>query len=136
LKQKDGTIINSILHNGKNEFIGYKNEYGADEKNVYLMAIGGIDNENEENVNVENYGTITVIKCRWNNILDTLVNILNILEGCKYLSLNNIIRNINMIIACLEMHGFIKICWLEEIVNNYDIDFEQSFEVLINWRIN
>jgi hypothetical protein len=120
----------------KNEFIAYKNEYGADGKNAYLMAMGGIDNENEENINVKNYGAITVVKCRWNNILGTLINILNVLEKCKYLNINNIIRNIDMVINCLEMHGFIKIHWLEETVNNYDIDFEQNFEALNNWRIN
>lgn len=113
----------------KNEFIGYKNEYEKDEKDVYLLAIGGIYKEDEtpKPIKIEKYGSIKVVTCRWSKILETLVNIRNGLDESN-------IRITNTIISGLEMHGFLKIDWLESI-NKYDINFESSYKILSNWRI-
>jgi hypothetical protein len=118
----------------ENEFIGYKNEYGEEKKDVYLLAIGGISKEDAEEIYIENYGSITVVKCRWYNILSSLVNTLDILENCDFLEIQSIVRSINIIITSLEMHGFMKINWLESMANFYQVDYEDNIYVLNNWR--
>jgi len=126
------------LNQWKDQFIGYNDNYNQykQNKNVYLLAIGGINDENEIEIKVNNYGSIKVVKCRWSNILEKLVSINSILVNYNFLNIDNIIRIINTIIAGLEMHGFEKIHWLEDMINNTcDIDFESSFKSLLNWRI-
>ena len=122
------------LEQWKNEFIGYKNEYKQDGKNVFLLAIGGIDNDHEECIDVENYGTVTVVKCKWYNILETLVNILCKLNDFDLLNIQNIYRIINMIIISLEIHGLMKISWLEDISNKYNFNYEDNYDAIKNWR--
>jgi len=120
----------------KKEIIGYKNVYEKDKKNVYLLAIGGINNENEENIDIENYGSIKVAKCKWNNILEAIVNIKSKINNYCFSEINNIIRIINTIITGLEMHGFIYIHWLDDMINNiYYINLENTYEIMSNWRI-
>jgi DNA-directed RNA polymerase specialized sigma54-like protein len=114
----------------KNEFIGYKNEYNEAEKNVFLLAIGGINNEEEESINVENYGSINIIKCRWNRILE----VLNELDQCYYINNNNFRRIALIIISALELHGYIKINWLDDLIDKYRIDYDNSLSALNNWR--
>ena len=118
----------------ENEFIGYINEYKQDKKEVYLLAIGGINNEYEEYLNVKNYGKITVVKCKWYNILETLDTIFKKLNDFDIFNIQNIHRNIYMIITGLEMHGFMKINWLEDIVNTYEINYEDCNEAINDWR--
>jgi hypothetical protein len=67
------------------EFISYKNEYRDNGKDVYLIAIGGIDNERQEEIAIKEYGLIKIVKCRWVNILKTLQNIYNELKNGYYL---------------------------------------------------
>jgi hypothetical protein len=123
------------LKQWEREFIAYKNEYGKDKKDVYLLAIGGISKENEENITVKNHGTIKVVKCRWYNILETLINILEELRNCYSSNKQNIIRNINFIISGLEIHDFMKIQWLESIPPTYKINYEENSTIIRNWRI-
>jgi hypothetical protein len=118
------------------ELIGYKNEFGDDGKTVYFIAIGGINSEIEEELNIKEYGKVKIIKCRWVNILKTLQNIYNELENCNYLDYSNIKRIINTSILALEFHGFMRVLWLEDIPKAIFGDFEKTTETLERWRIN
>jgi hypothetical protein len=118
----------------KNEFIGYRNEYKEDKKDVFLLAIGGINNEDEENINVENYGSINVIKCRWNRVLEVLIEILSEIDRCYYINNNDLKRIALIIISALKLHGYIKIDWLDDLVDKYRIDYDNSLSALNNWR--
>ena len=120
----------------KNEYIAYMNEYAEDEKKVFILAIGGINDENEENITVQDYGTIKVVKCRWRVILDTLTDLVSELEKNYYVNNNYLMRIANITITALELHGYIKIKWLKDIVNNYKIDYNNSMSSIENWRIS
>ncbi|GHV73430.1 hypothetical protein AGMMS49940_07320 [Spirochaetia bacterium] len=119
----------------KNEFIAYKNEYAEEDKDVFLLAIGGINNEDEENIMIDDYGKITIIKCRWSGILETLTNILNELEQSYYVNNNNIKRIVLLTINALELHGYIKVKWFDDLVGKYNIDYYNNLVLLNNWRI-
>ena len=121
----------------KREFKTYINEYGKDNRNVYLIALGGIIDKNEYQKIIDNYGNLTVVMCRWGNILDTLVKTLDNIENCSVLNNQNIIRNINMVIAALEIHGYIKIRWLEELLSSWKnkITYNKNSEVMKNWGV-
>jgi hypothetical protein len=123
----------------KNEFIAYMNEYAEDKKEVFLLAIGGINNENEENISIDDYGKINVnvVKCRWISVLETLTNVLNELEQSSYVNNNNLKRIVSLTIKALELHNYIyiKIKWLEDLVGKYDIDYNNSLVELNKWRI-
>ena len=64
------------------EFQGYLNEYGDEQKKVILLAIGGIDNEQPESIQLKDK-TILVIKCRWMRVLNQIKNIQSKLEKTK-----------------------------------------------------
>jgi hypothetical protein len=124
----------------RNEFIAYKNEFGKEGKPVFLLAVG-VDSEKEEEIAVADCGTLVAVKCRWNNILDELLSTLNMLEKCRVLDTEHLIRNIKKVITCLELHGFVKIRWLSEITENetvirYRFDFDNSFNAVKNWEVN
>jgi hypothetical protein len=71
-----------------------------------------------------------------NNVLETIVNTKSILDNCEFSNINNIIRIIDTIISGLEMHGFMKIHWLEDMTNNaYDIDLESTYKIVCDLRI-
>jgi len=70
----------------KRQCIGYKNKYEQDKREVRFLAIGGITNENKEYIDIENYHKIEVVKCRWSNIFETIVNLRSELKN------DNIIR--------------------------------------------
>jgi hypothetical protein len=119
----------------ENEVIGYKNEF-RERKEVYLIAVDGINHELEEELDLEEIGKVRVVKCRWMNILKTLQKIYLELDKCDYLDYNNIKRIINTSILALEFHGFMRIFWLEEISKSFFIDFEKTAKTLENWEIN
>jgi hypothetical protein len=119
----------------RNEFIGYKNKYREDERDVFLLAIGGINNKEEETINVENYGLLKIVKCRWNRLLDKLLEVLNEMEQCYYINNDNLKRIVYIIISALELHGYIKIKWMNDLVNKYRIDYDSSFSTLNKWRM-
>jgi hypothetical protein len=124
------------LSQWKNEYIAYMNEYSEDGKDVFLLAIGGINDENEESITVENYGTITIVKCRWSILLDTLTNLVRELDQNYYVNNRYLMHTANLIITALELHGYIKIKWLEDLANKFIIDYDNSMTVINNWRVS
>jgi len=118
----------------ENEFIAYKNEYAEDEKDVFLLAIGGINNEDEEEISVEGYGEIKIIKCRWNSVLEILINIQSELEGSYYINNNNLKRLVLLTMNALELHGYIKIKWLDDLIDHFSIDYDKSKMTIKEWE--
>jgi hypothetical protein len=118
------------------EFIAYKNEYSRDKKDVYLLAVGGINNEEEYINKIENYGTITVYKCMWFNILETLVDIIDNFNKSEFSNNPNIYRIIKLIITSFEIHGIMKIHWFDDIKHIYEVNFEDNYRTINNWRMN
>jgi hypothetical protein len=119
----------------ENEFIAYINEYKEDKKNVFLLAIGGINNEDEEKISIDGCGEINIIKSRWNNILEVLTNILNELERSNYINNNNLKRLVLLTINALELHGYIKIKWFDDLINKFNIDYNNSLITINKWRL-
>ncbi len=114
-KKYDNAASPQKLDQWQNEFQGYLNEYGEDSKRVILLAIGGIENVLPEPVNIKDK-SITIIKCRWINILQEVKRTVNNLEKSKGL-LNNIDSSLiilNDIIKGFYIHGYLSGAWLED----------------------
>jgi hypothetical protein len=94
----------------ESEYLAYKKKYGAN-KEAAIIAVGGlypfsISSENKK---------ITIHKCRWRGLLDTLYQYLQKHE--KYQTNN--IRIVNDCIAYLEYFGFRKIEWLKDMSGTF-----------------
>lgn len=101
----------------RNEFQGYLNEFGEEstKKKVILLAIGGINNEIPENIEL-NARTLTVIKCRWMNLLSEIKQTLDRLRknsNAPNISDNSLII-LEDIIKGFEIHGYSFGSWLEQ----------------------
>lgn len=112
------------------EYQAYLNEYEADGKQVFFLAVGGV--YSHETQEVEN--TIKVYQVKWTNILDAVSEFRRGLEKSEHLT-NNIdatLYTLSILVKVLEMYGFFKTTWFENIsVKNKDI----TYQSLNSWDI-
>lgn len=116
----------------KNELITYLNEYGAEEKPVFLLAIGGISGEHDETMNHKDR-SMPIIKCRWKRILYVIRGILNQLEKS-----NGIMNHVDSTIVILKdlilgfrIHGYSTGDWFETLdADKYRLVANESFTLL------
>jgi hypothetical protein len=111
----------------KKEITGYRNEYGKDKKRSYLIALGGLRNNNKKQIK-----GIPIFQCRWSSILDIICKIL---ENER----NGVIRLIlKLVLRYFEIHGYVQIKWLEELsagdklYKNYIKSNSQSISFLLS----
>jgi hypothetical protein len=135
IEAKRWDINQQYIEQWENEFIAYKNKYSQDEKEVFLLAVGGIYDEDNYINNIVDYGTIKVYRCRWFNILETLVDIIDNFNISEYFNYPNIYRIIKLLITSLEIHGLMKINWLDDIKYIHEVNFEENYETINNWRM-
>ena len=104
------------LYQWRNEFQGYLNEFGEEtiKKKVILLAIGGIDNEIPEPIELHGR-TITVIKCRWMNLLSQITQTINSLkkESKIIITSDSSLIILQDIIKGFEIHGYSVGTWFE-----------------------
>jgi len=121
----------------ENEIQAYMNEYKEDNKDVYLLALGNNANIENETVQIDKQ-KIMIIKCSWTNLLIQLMNKLDQIENCLYVSSNySIAAILKMVIKYLEIHGYIQMSWLESLLEDLAINkisFEISHNTVINWQ--
>ena len=102
----------------KNEVTAYGNEYG-DEKQVRMLAIGGIRGSSDEHVP----GAIRcpVHMCKWKRLLDECMRLQTELKGLKYPSSQThaCVRTLGDLIHLFACHGFSTGQWLA------DLDFDR-----------
>jgi len=122
----------------ENEIRAYFNEYAEEQKNVYLLAIGGILKEEEEEVINIAENDVKIVKCRWINFLNYITFLHAHLESSSYISSNySIIAILHSIITYLELHGYIKMNWLTDMVSfNYVINYDKTRQFLEGWKLN
>ena len=118
-KKFDNTASPQKLEQWQNEFQGYLNEYGDDSKQVILLAIGGVENELPETVNIKNK-SISILKCRWLNVLLEVKRTIYNLEKSKGLinSVDSSLIILNDIVKGFNIHGYLAGTWLED--DNFD----------------
>jgi len=97
--------------------MAYYNEYEDEKKEVILLAIGGINFNNTEYINIENKPKVAVYKIRWKKILNEVENIKKRLESVKSFSdnANSYIRILEIVLKGFELHGFLTIKWFKDI---------------------
>lgn len=134
-KRKDYNL--QYCNQWENETQAYFNEYAEEQKNVYLLAIGGISKEEEEVIKVEKY-EVKIVKCRWINFLNYITFLQGHLESSSYISSNySITAILHSIITYLELHGYIKMNWLTDMVSfNYVINYDETRQFLEGWKLN
>jgi len=107
------------------EIKAYRNEYAENKKPIYLIALDGImDSEENENIEFDSYGEVYVFKSRWRNILDVCACYLKKEQDIS--ANNHKKRLLNMVVSYLHFYGILKFIWLSEIADrnfcgiNYD----------------
>ena len=117
----------------RKEIQGYINEYGNEGKEVIFLALGGLNNEKSESIELTNK-SINVLKCRWNRILNEVKVIHSKLEKNR-LYLNNIESIsivLNDIILGFGIHGYSTGIWPED--ENFNgltgINYREPFQEL------
>jgi len=103
----------------QNECQAYLNEYGEEDRKVILLAIGGINNEQDEIITISNKN-ISVIKCRWIKLLHEIKKIHLRLEknSSQLNSINSLIVILKDIVSGFGIHGYSTGGWLED--ENFD----------------
>ena len=98
-----------------NEFQGYLNEYKQEEKKLILLAVGGINKEEPENIILHDK-EMRVLKCRWMKILHEVKNIQAKLEKSQgYLNyVDSTLVILNDIISGFGIHGYATGSWMED----------------------
>jgi len=127
-----------------NEVIAYHNEYGNENRKLYLIALGGLHNTDVG----EAEGT-NVVMCRWSRILQKIMTTLKNLSKSSDEIENNdsVIAILEDLIIAFQIHGFFTGEWLETIPkskysikkpintlakNRYSFNFGSWFETIPN----
>lgn len=99
----------------ENEFQGYLNDYGNDQKEVIFLALGGISNEEPEIIKLKDRN-MRVIKCRWIRLLNEVKNVQMKLEKIQnhISNIDSTIIIINDIVMGFGIHGYATGKWLED----------------------
>lgn len=97
----------------KKEFLAYLNEYGEDNKTVFIVAMGGIRNiETEELVSdYENEKrTCKVFKLKWQKLLNQTKKIYDQLHAQQHIinNLDAILRILKTLILAFQIHGYLS----------------------------
>lgn len=91
----------------KGQIQGYHNKYrDEDSKELYLLALGGIYDEQSIQVN----GT-WVVKARWSMLLDQIILLLASQPSDHYASIKRILEDL---VFAFQLHGYLKHDWLED----------------------
>lgn len=105
----------------RNEIKGYLNQYGHENRSVYMIAVGGIKKELKEEIHIDGY-VIDVYKVRWYRILNEVKSFLSDYEvKLEYYDPTYLI--LKDIISGFQLHGYITCEWFEsiEFFGNNDI---------------
>src|SRR5690606_11823366 len=100
----------------KNQYTSYLNEFEVDERNVLLLAIGGLRNLDYETVELDDGRIISIKKLSWTSILQEIKTIYNRLESTRgYLnSIDSVLNILKETILAFEIHGYSTGSWLED----------------------
>ena len=123
------------LSQWRDQFQAYINEYEESHKSkdIYLFAIGGIGEEDCELIKIGDH-QLHIVKCNWFNILREVVFIKRALTKSEHIlnNIDSIIRILDDIILCFEIHGFFTGEWLDTIpFTQYKIKKEYRFEDIL-----
>ena len=108
----------------KNEILSYFEEYNEDGKTLYLIALGGLNNEKSENLIFDIKGKpkkIIIIKSRWKRILNEILDYQKSIEYSET-GISNIISDI---IIVFQLFGFSTGKWFETIPSAYSLNVKQ-----------
>ncbi|MCG8477004.1 MAG: hypothetical protein MI784_16175, partial [Cytophagales bacterium] len=99
----------------RNELIAYRNEYGEDEKTIYIIALGGINDEDPFPLSEEKIQT-TVYMSRWNTVLREVRKRKRLLDDSNEWKESNesIRRVLDDIIMSFGIYGFSTAKWFED----------------------
>jgi|SRR5690554_1560410 len=94
----------------KNEILAYKKEYEEELKEVYLIALGGINDDR-----ADEFDKVTIVKCRWKSLLQTVKDTESILASTTSLlnSNDSITRILQDVVTAFRLHGFSTGTWFD-----------------------
>lgn len=99
----------------KDEILAYFNEYKNDNKDIYFIQLGGLNDTSDiPNINIEGYEVI-ICKTDWTKILDRVVFEKEKIQNINYGVTNSLKRILNDLIIGFEIHGFFKKIWLDSL---------------------
>lgn len=98
----------------RNQFNSYLNEFEEDDRQVLLLAIGGLRNNNIETVESNAGKVLSIKKLSWSSILQEIKIINSRLERTRgYLnSVDSVLNILNETILAFEIHGYSAGSWL------------------------
>ncbi len=97
------------------EVISYFNEYIDDEKDLYVIKMGGIWNTiDDENIE-KNDRKVIVCKSDWTKLLDEISSEYHKLKTIDFTHIEPYKRIFEDLIKGFEMHGFFKKHWLKDL---------------------
>lgn len=101
----------------RNEFRAYLNEYGEDNKQVYLLALGGISTEQTQQLLLENR-IMTVIMCRWERVLKCTRSALGAIRHSQALlnTSSSVINILEDILLGFSIHGYMTADWFSDTI--------------------
>lgn len=109
------------VYQWKNELESYFSEYGADQKNVYLLALGGVNHSDSEIVKV-NGREIKVLKLKWIRILHEVISLrLKLYQNNEISHYDSILTILDDLILGFRIHGFSTGDWFDK----YDLSKHQ-----------
>ena len=104
------------------EIKAYNNEYSEDNKKLFFIKLGGLNNYDDE-LNKE----ATICKTDWFKILNGVVNLKDELENCQYLNTDHLIRLLDDSIESFSIHHYYHLQWLNDLtkikINKTEITF-------------
>jgi hypothetical protein len=116
----------------RTELQAYINEYGDTDKEVYLIALGGIRSEETEILKINefepNERSFKVVKCRWSRILQKVKTLHSKLERDRF-PMNSVISVFNIlddIILGFRIHGYNTGEWFEQFPNYESYQIKQN----------
>jgi hypothetical protein len=94
------------------EILSYYNEYNDP---VILLAIDGIDNEDNEEIPLKDK-SVCVIKSRWKKLFTVIERCINEISNIKYTNNKHIFRTLSLINDYLLFFGYYEKIWFNEIL--------------------
>lgn len=131
--KKDDDKTSQYSNQLNNELIAYENEYGKEDKKVYLIALGG-NTDDIESVNEKRRNKILI--CRWYNLLNSIEKeIRKTLKETKYFTDNNKYRILLDCKNAFDLLGY-PTSWLYDMC---DLEYEsiniESIKEIKSWKI-
>ncbi|MCL2520074.1 MAG: hypothetical protein FWE37_03580 [Spirochaetaceae bacterium] len=120
----------------QNQLLAHRFHLEDDEKELYLLAIGGVDKNEIVKLDIDNEDDepYTIFKYHWKSLLEAIHHELANTEETHNQKL------FNYIIRAFALHGhiFVKIKYFDEILEqakSYRPNFTASLNILNNWKI-